>query len=93
MRKCTPQPFVVVTSPAATVWCSSPPLPATATPLATSNVTAAGRDEIVITVKRDPAHDNGFWIWGAADNLRVHALTAVDCAAALVANRVQGRVQ
>jgi aspartate-semialdehyde dehydrogenase len=58
-----------------------------------SNVAAAGRDEIMLTIKRDPAHENGFWIWGAEDNLRVQALTAVDCAAALVANRVQGRVQ
>jgi aspartate-semialdehyde dehydrogenase len=58
-----------------------------------SNVGVAGRDEIMLTVKRDPAHDNGFWIWGAEDNLRVQALTAVDCAAALVANRAQGRVQ
>jgi aspartate-semialdehyde dehydrogenase len=58
-----------------------------------SNVTAAGRDEIVAVVKRDPAHENGFWIWGAADNLRIQSLTAVDCAAALVGNRAQGRVQ
>lgn len=58
-----------------------------------SNVGAAGRDDIMLTVKRDPAHDNGFWIWGAEDNLRIHALTAVDCAAVLVANRAQGRVQ
>ena len=58
-----------------------------------SNVSAAGRDDILVTVKRDPAHDSGFWIWGAEDNLRVQALTAVDCAAVLVANRAQGRVQ
>jgi aspartate-semialdehyde dehydrogenase len=58
-----------------------------------SNVAAAGRDEIMVTTKRDPAHENGFWIWGAADNLRIQALTAVDCAAVLVANRAQGRVQ
>jgi aspartate-semialdehyde dehydrogenase len=58
-----------------------------------SNVGAAGRDEIMLTVKRDPAHENGFWIWGAEDNLRIQALTAVDCAAVLVANRAQGRVQ
>jgi aspartate-semialdehyde dehydrogenase len=58
-----------------------------------SNVGAAGRDEVMLTIRRDAAHDNGFWIWGAEDNLRIQALTAVDCAAVLVANRAHGRVQ
>jgi aspartate-semialdehyde dehydrogenase len=58
-----------------------------------SNVTAAGRDEILLSVRRDPQHENGFWLWAAADNLRLSALTAVDCATALALTRSRGPVQ
>jgi aspartate-semialdehyde dehydrogenase len=58
-----------------------------------SNVTAAGRDEVLLSVRRDPQHENGFWLWAAADNLRLSALTAVDCATALALTRSRGPVQ
>jgi aspartate-semialdehyde dehydrogenase len=58
-----------------------------------SNVSAAGQDEILVELRRDARHERGFWVWAAADNLRIAALTAVDCAAALVHMRSQGRVQ
>jgi aspartate-semialdehyde dehydrogenase len=57
-----------------------------------SNVTAAGRDDILLSIRRDPQHD-GFWLWAAADNLRLSALTAFDCAAALALTRSRGPVQ
>ena len=58
-----------------------------------SNVNAAGQDDILLTLRRDPQHENGFWIWATADNLRLAAQTAVDCAASLAASRPQGKVQ
>ncbi len=58
-----------------------------------SNVNAAGQDEILVTVRRDLQHENGFWLWATADNLRLAAQTAVDCAATLAASRPQGKVQ
>jgi aspartate-semialdehyde dehydrogenase len=60
---------------------------------APSNVNVAGKDEILAAVRRDPAHENGFWIWAAVDNLRLAAITAVDCASALAAVRPHGKVQ
>ena len=60
---------------------------------APSNVNVAGRDEVLAAVRRDPAHENGFWIWAAVDNLRLAAITAVDCASALAAVRPHGKVQ
>jgi aspartate-semialdehyde dehydrogenase len=58
-----------------------------------SNVSAAGQDEVLVEVRRDSRHERGFWVWAAADNLRIAALTAVDCAAALARMRSKGRVQ
>jgi aspartate-semialdehyde dehydrogenase len=58
-----------------------------------SNVNVAGKDEILVSVRRDPAHENGFWLWAAVDNLRLAALTAVDCANVLAAVRPHGKVQ
>lgn len=58
-----------------------------------SNVTAAGRDDILLTIRRDPQREEGFWLWAAADNLRLSALTAFDCAAALALTRSRGPVQ
>jgi len=58
-----------------------------------SNVNAAGQDDVLITLRRDAQHENGFWLWATADNLRLAAQTAVDCAAALAASRPQGKVQ
>src|SRR5262249_38922736 len=58
-----------------------------------SNVNVAGKDEIMVSVRRDSVHENGFWLWAAADNLRLSALTAADCATALAAVRPHGKVQ
>ncbi|HSE49685.1 MAG TPA: Asd/ArgC dimerization domain-containing protein [Terriglobales bacterium] len=45
-----------------------------------SNVGAAGQDEIMIGLRRDLQKDNAFWLWAAADNLRVQSVTAVEAA-------------
>jgi aspartate-semialdehyde dehydrogenase len=58
-----------------------------------SNVNVAGKDEILVSVRSDPARENGFWLWAAVDNLRLAALTAVDCATVLAAVRPHGKVQ
>ena len=58
-----------------------------------SNVNVAGKDEIMVAVRRDAVHENGFWLWAAVDNLRLAALTAADCATALAAVRPHGKVQ
>jgi aspartate-semialdehyde dehydrogenase len=58
-----------------------------------SNVNVAGKDEIMVAVRRDSAHENGFWVWAAVDNLRLSALTAADCATALATVRPHGKVQ
>jgi len=58
-----------------------------------SNVGAAGQDAVLVEVRRDSRHERGLWVWAAADNLRIAALTGVDCAAALARMRSRGRVQ
>ena len=58
-----------------------------------SNLSAAGQNEILVEVRRDSRHDRGFWLWAAADNLRIAAITAVDCAGALAGSRSKGRIQ
>ena len=47
---------------------------------APNNVGAAGRDEVLVSLRRDAQHDNAFWLWAAADNLRIETLTAVEAA-------------
>ncbi len=58
-----------------------------------SNVGAAGQDDVLVEIRRDVRHERGLWVWAAADNLRIAALTAVDCAAALARMRSKGSVQ
>ena len=58
-----------------------------------SNVNVAGKDEILVAVHHDAVQANGFWLWAAVDNLRLAAITAVDCANALAAVRPHGKVQ
>jgi aspartate-semialdehyde dehydrogenase len=60
---------------------------------APNNVNVAGRDEILLAVRRDVSNPNGFWLWAAVDNLRLAAITAVECATALAAVRPHGKVQ
>jgi aspartate-semialdehyde dehydrogenase len=60
---------------------------------APSNVSSAGQGDIQLTLKKDPAQPNGIWLWAAADNLRISALTAVDCAESMAATRPTGKIQ
>ena len=60
---------------------------------APSNVNVAGKDQILVTIRRDASRENGFWLWAAVDNLRLTAITAVECATALAAVRPHGKVQ
>jgi aspartate-semialdehyde dehydrogenase len=50
---------------------------------APTSVKAAGEDRVLATVRRDATHENGFWIWATADNLRLTALSAIECATAM----------
>jgi aspartate-semialdehyde dehydrogenase len=58
-----------------------------------SNVSSAGQGEIQLAIKSDASAPNGFWLWAAADNLRISALTAVECAESLTATRPLGKIQ
>jgi aspartate-semialdehyde dehydrogenase len=58
-----------------------------------SNVNAAGQEQIQVFVRHDSQHDRGFWIWAAADNLRIAALTAAECAESMIAARPRGTIQ
>lgn len=58
-----------------------------------SNVSVAGQDSILLGVRRDAVRSHAFWLWAAADNLKLAAITAVDCAAALALTRSRGAVQ
>lgn len=58
-----------------------------------SNVSAAGQADVLLAVKSDPAQPNAVWLWAAADNLRIAALTAVDCAESMTATRPTGKIQ
>ncbi|HKF23915.1 MAG TPA: Asd/ArgC dimerization domain-containing protein [Candidatus Angelobacter sp.] len=60
---------------------------------APSNVNVAGKDEVLVALRRDSFHESGFWIWAAVDNLRLAAITAVDSANSLAAVRPHGKVQ
>ena len=56
-----------------------------------SNVNAAGQANILVSVKTDANQPNGVWLWAAADNLRIAALTAVECAESMTATRPRER--
>jgi aspartate-semialdehyde dehydrogenase len=58
-----------------------------------TNVSSAGQPDILVSVKSDPARPNGIWIWAVADNLRISALTAVECAESMTAARPTGKIQ
>jgi aspartate-semialdehyde dehydrogenase len=58
-----------------------------------SNVSSAGQPDIQLSLKADPVQPNGAWLWAAADNLRIAALTAVECAESLTATRPTGKIQ
>lgn len=58
-----------------------------------SNVSSAGQPDIQLLLKTDPVQPNGLWLWAAADNLRISALTAVECAESMTATRPTGKIQ
>jgi len=58
-----------------------------------SNVNTAGQANIMVSVKPDAANPNGIWLWAALDNLRVAAMTAVECAESMIATRPVGKIQ
>jgi aspartate-semialdehyde dehydrogenase len=58
-----------------------------------SNVSSAGQADILVSLKNDPARPDGAWIWAVADNLRISALTAVECAESMTAARPTGKIQ
>lgn len=60
---------------------------------APSNVSSAGQPNIQLSLKADPTNPNAVWLWAAADNLRISALTAVECAESMTAARPTGKIQ
>jgi aspartate-semialdehyde dehydrogenase len=60
---------------------------------APSNVNAAGQDQIMVSLNNDPVREKGVWLWAATDNLKISAIAAMECAAALVATRPSGKIQ
>jgi aspartate-semialdehyde dehydrogenase len=60
---------------------------------APSNVSSAGQGDIQLSLKIDPVHPNGVWLWAACDNLRVAAINAVECAESMMATRPTGKIQ
>lgn len=58
-----------------------------------SNVNAAGQGDILVSLERDENCQNGVWIWAASDNLRIAAVTAVECAETMTPTRPRGKIQ
>lgn len=58
-----------------------------------SNVNAAGQGTVLVSLRSDERTRNSFWIWAAADNLKIAAMSAVECASTLSAMRPLGKVQ
>jgi aspartate-semialdehyde dehydrogenase len=60
---------------------------------APNNVNAAGQGDILLSLNPDPSDPSSAWIWGASDNLRVSAATAVEVAESMAASRPRGKIQ
>jgi aspartate-semialdehyde dehydrogenase len=58
-----------------------------------SNVSSAGQSDIQLSVKPDALQPDGIWLWAAADNLRISAITALECAESMMATRPTGKIQ
>jgi aspartate-semialdehyde dehydrogenase len=58
-----------------------------------SNLNASGQTQVQVAIRSDAQHDTGFWIWAAADNLRIAASLAVEAAEDMAATRPRGQVQ
>ncbi len=63
-----------------------------------SNLAATGQNEVLVRLRPEPLGRNSnqasrLWLWAAADNLRLNAQNAVQCALDLRRLRPQGTVQ
>jgi aspartate-semialdehyde dehydrogenase len=58
-----------------------------------TSVSAAGQGDILVSPTPDANHKNGIWLWVTTDNLRVAALTAVECAEIMTTSRPRGQIQ
>jgi aspartate-semialdehyde dehydrogenase len=58
-----------------------------------NNVNAAGQGEVLLSLNRDAGRETGYWLWAAADNLRIAASTALECAESMAATRPRGSIQ
>jgi len=63
-----------------------------------SNLAATGQNDVLVRLRMEPGARNAnessrLWLWGASDNLRLHAQNAVECALDLRRLRPQGTVQ
>jgi aspartate-semialdehyde dehydrogenase len=58
-----------------------------------SNVNAAGQGDVLVSIQPDANLANGLWLWASADNLRIAAATAVECAENMAATRPKGKIQ
>ena len=63
-----------------------------------SNLAATGQNDVLVRLRLEAGTRNAnestrLWLWGASDNLRLHAQNAVDCALDLRRLRPQGTVQ
>jgi aspartate-semialdehyde dehydrogenase len=58
-----------------------------------SNVNTAGQGSILVSIKSEISRPSGVWLWAAIDNLRVAAITAVECAESMTATRPVGKIQ
>jgi len=60
---------------------------------APTSVSAAGQGDILVEITIDANQKNGVWLWATSDNLRIAALTAVECAESMTASRPRGQIQ
>ena len=58
-----------------------------------SNLSAAGQEDIMVRVRGTGEQARRFWLWLAADNLKLAALNGISCANELKRLRPQGKVQ
>jgi aspartate-semialdehyde dehydrogenase len=58
-----------------------------------TSVSAAGQGDIQVALTVDPSHKHGIWLWATTDNLRIAALTAVECAETMTTSRPRGQIQ
>jgi len=58
-----------------------------------TSVSAAGQGDILVEITLDAHQKNGVWLWATSDNLRIAALTAVECAETMTASRPRGQIQ